>query len=84
MCLLDCVDCSELKLQYELFTPLKIKSDTFNRKAAVATVATVATVGIRLVTVMFKDSRKMLGGRGQKCRSSIVLTLCLKFVISHL
>lgn len=81
MCLLDCVDCSELKLQYELFTPLKIKSDTFNRKAAVAT---VATVGIRLVTVMFKDSRKVLGGRGQKCRSSITLTICLKFVISHL
>lgn len=78
MCLLDRVDCSELKLQYELFTPLKIKSDTFNRKAA------VATVGIRLVTVMFKDSRKVLGGRGQKCRSSITLTICLKFVISHL
>lgn len=63
MCLLDCVDCSELKLQYELFTPLKIKSDTFNRKAAVAT---VATVGIRLVTVMFKDSRNKCSEVGDR------------------
>lgn len=66
MCLLDCVDCSELKLQYELFTPLKIKSDTFNRKAAVATVATVATVRIRLVTVMFKDSRNKCSEVGDR------------------